>query len=1290
MLNSLPVRLLWHSFNWLTRLAIAASAVMAVLIAFSIIVLRYWVLPDIEQYHDRIVASLSGAIGNPVSIGKIESDWQGFTPRISFTDVRIQNDQHQTALVLPRIDGSVSWLSLFTAELRMASLEIDKPELLIRRDARGNIFINGVALSRQGSDNDLANWLLRQSRMVARDALVVWQDEKRDAPPLVLRSVNVRIESRFSHHLFALSALPPEELATPLDVRGDFYGASFDDLRAWRGELFTRIDYTDVTAWRPWLNLPDEFSRGRGALRGWLWIQGGKLARITADLDLHGVVTRLGGDVPEMEVSSLRGRAAWKEVDNGLEVSTRHLEMRLRNGLELQPTDFYFRAGKETRRQPASGELRANLLQLETVVSLANFLPLDADLRARLDAYAPRGRVANLDVKWIGNPGKLGSYRINGSFDNLALRRVGRMPGFSGLTMEVDGNEKSGRVIINSRRLVVDAPDAMREALSFTTLAGQAGWQRKRGELLVTVDNIAVANDDLAGNLYGSYQTLAGTLGELNLTVALTRGDVRRAARYTPLIALNREGNDWLNGALLAGHTDDFRVRIKGNLSDFPLDGSEDALLEIGGKARDVVLDFDKDWPKIENINGEFWIRGNKLEVKATSATTLGAHLQNVDVTLPDLMSEDLPMELKGEALAASDTFLQYIQQSPVRGYIDGFTDGMHATGNGHLDLSARIPLQGDNPVKVSGSVKVQGNDVDLGAGVPMLRNTRGTLSFSESGMRASGILANILGGLAVINVETGEGGAVHASVKGHSNLDALRNTDPHPVLNYLRGGAAWDTDITVVKKSVQMAINSDLQGVISTLPQPFGKRANEPMPLHVAKSNVVDGQDFITVQLGKLLNVRLARRDENGVMAVKRGTVSFGGQAGRMDARGAPQPPQGKDGVWLTGRLPALSLQGWGSLARAGDTAEYSFPIAGVNMVIGKVSGYGLNVDNLSINANKRGEALLARLSSNALNGDVEWQPRGNGKLTARFRNVLWNEDYVAKTPAQGVKPSPVPPGKLPALQIAVENLQMDGKQIGRFELVGHPDGMDWRLRRLNITNPDGSLVGGGIWRGDPAGAQTQFNLLLQISDAGKILARSGYPNTVKGGSGKLVANLSWTGAPDDFNYSSLNGSLNLDTGKGQFLKMDPGAGKLLSILSLQSLPKRIALDFTDVFSEGFQFDSIKGNALVRNGVLDTQDLHLDGSSAKVTMKGSVDLNRETQDLRVRILPTLGDSVSLLSAFAAGPVVGIGTLLANKVLGNPLDKLMSFEYNVTGTWANPNVEKLGQASQRNNIRNSN
>ena len=1294
MLNSPPVRVIWRSLNWLTRLAILVSAALAVLVALAILLLRYWLLPNVGQYHEQVAAFLSKAIGNPVVVGRIEGDWMGFRPRLGFTDVRILDERRQPALVLPRIDGSVSWLSLFAAELRLDSLEIDRPELLVRRDAQGGVFIGGVALAGRGGDNNLSDWLLRQSRMVVRDALVVWVDEQRAAPPLVLQGVNLRIESLFSHHRFALRAVPPGRLATPLDVRGDFYGASFDDLGAWRGQIYTRLDHTDVVAWRPWLDLPGALNQGRGALRAWLDFKGGRVTEITADLALRDVRSKLAEDVPEMALLDLRGRAAWKRVAGGVEISTRHLALRSRDGVELQPTDFYFRGTRAADGQPGGGALRANLLQLESLTGLAGFLPLEAGLRARLDAYAPRGKVSGLDAQWQGAIGKPDHFRIRGQFENLALRQVGALPGFSGLSAGVDGSEAGGRLSIDSRGLTVDAPGALREALSFVTLTGQAGWQRKGEEWSIRVDNIAVANDDLAGNLYGSYQTKAGTLGLLDLTVSLTRGDVRRAARYTPLAALGREDNDWLAGAMLAGHIEDFRVRVKGNLSDFPLDGTEDALLEVGGHARDVVMEFDKGWPRIESITGEFWVRGNRMEVKAPSATMLGAQLRNLTVGIADLQSDDLPLEIKGGAAGASDTFLRFIQQSPVRGYIDGFTDGMSASGNGELELFAHIPLQGAAPVKVSGAFRVQGNDIDLGEGVPLLRKTRGELSFTESGVRASGVSAQILGGAASIDVNTGPGGVVHAVVKGRSDLDALREINPHPLLDHLYGGAAWDADISVVKKTAQLTVNSNLRGLGSRLPQPLTKSADEAMPLRLEKRVVTDGQDVIVAQLGKLFRARMVRRDENGAMAIKHGIVHFGaknvpaGQARRLGQDDSSTelgigPSTGLGtGIWLNGSLPELSLQGWGDLLGAAGGGGSSLPIAGANLAIGRVSGFGMYLDSLNINASKRGDGLFAQLSGSALDGEVDWQPRGEGKLTVRLQNLFWQRDENA-VPAQSPQSgnAPVPPNSLPAAQISIENLRVREKQIGRLELVGHPDGNDWRLRRLNIVNPDGSLSGDGVWRGANGDAQTQINLLLQISDAGKILARSGYPGTVKGGSGKLAANLSWAGHPGEFDYATLDGSLKLDTSKGQFLKMEPGIGKLLSILSLQALPKRITLDFTDVFSDGFQFDNINGNATIKSGVIDMQDFHIDGSSAKVTMKGSVNLNNETQDLRVRVLPALGDSVSLLGAFAAGPVAGIGSLLINKVLGNPLDKLVSFEYNISGTWGDPQVVKVGQTA---------
>ena len=1317
MLNSIPVRLLWHSMNWLARLAIVFSAVAAMLFAAAVMSLRYWLLPDIEQYHDRITSTFSAAIGNPVTIGRIEGDWQGFLPRLTFTDVRILDEQRQTALALQHIDASLSWLSLFIAQLRLASLEIVKPELRIRRDAQGKIYIGNLLLSKPGRNNDFADWMLNQSNVVVRNADLVWIDELRKAPPLELQNVNLRVDRLFSQHRFALRAIPPSSLATPLDVRGEFYGESIGGLSTWYGQLYTQVDYTDVNAWRPWLDLPSQFSKGRGALRGWLGIKEGKVTKITADLDLRDVVTKLAEHLPELVMLQVHGRAAWQEESGGFEVSTRDLALRLQDGLEFQPTDFYLRILNSNDGQRASGEIRANYLQLESLASLSKYMPIQTDLRSKLNAYGPRGKVSKLDAQWQGTPQKPGNFILKGHFDNLAINQVGEMPGISGLTIDLDGSNANGKFIVDSRRLAVDAPGEIREPLSFKTFIGQGGWRREDGELSIYVDNIAVTNDDLAGNLFGNYRTQAGTLGMLDMTAKLTRGDIRRAARYTPLIALAKEGNDWLAGSLLAGSTKDFRIRIKGNLSDFPLDGTKDVLFEIGGHAQDAVMEFDKNWPRIENITGEFLIRGNRLEVDAPSATILGTRLRNVSVALPDMMSKDLALEIKGEAVGASNSFLEFIQKSPVRGYINGFTDEMSASGNGRLDLIASIPLKGDKPVKVSGTFKVQDNDISLGEGMPLLRNTRGSLAFSESGMHAGDITAEILGGAASINMQTAEGGAVHATVKGHGNADIMRKTEPHPLLNYLHGSADWDADIRVDKKSAQVVINSNLRGISCSLPEPFSKRADETMTLRVEKNpvlilpkrgdrtrvaSVAQGQDVVSVQLGTLLNARLARHRERGAMGIANGVVSFGFPEGSPVFKKAQRRSRIKKGIWLAGNLPVLSLQGWGGLAdlqneTGKDTGkDAAWPIAGADLHIGRLTGYGQTISALHIDASRRGDGLTAQISSSDLNGEVEWEPHGyeTGSLfRARLGNLqAMNEEQ----PLQAIEPdkqalpeetelvekappSKIVPGNLPALDISVENLQLKGKQIGHFELVGHPAGTDWQMRRLNVTNPDGSLVGDGVWSDADGQQKSQFNLVLNISDAGKILARSGYPNTVKGGSGRLEANLTWAGSPDEFSYITLNGTLKLDTGKGQFLKMNPGAGKLLSVLSLQDLPKHVALGFTDVFSEGFQFDNINGNATIKDGVIESQDFRIYGSSAKVTMKGTVDLNNETQNLIVRILPTLGDTVSLIGAFAISPAVGIGSLIVNKVLGEPLDKMASFEYNVSGTWSDPNVVRVAK-----------
>ncbi len=1295
-----------RSLKRLPRIVLIGAILLLFAASGLLLALRYWVLPDIGRYHSDITAVASQAIGQPVTIGKIEADWRGLRPRLLLTDVRVLDKQGLTALVLPRVDNVVSWVSLLVAEVRLHSMEFDQPDLLIKRDAQGMLHIAGMTQPGQAAD---ADWLLRQPRIVVRNARITWQDDLRAAPSLELNNVNLVIENgRFIkniwpivdsglHHRFALHAQPPPELSAQLDVRGEFYGKSFADLNAWSGQLYTQLDYADVAAWRAWLPLPTALMRGKGALRGWLGFERGKVSQVTVDLALAEVQTQLADDLPPLDLIALHGRAAWANVAHGFEISTQKLSLKLGSGLEIPPTDFYLRLDNTKDGQAASGEVRGNKLDLAKFVSLTDFLPLGSELKQQIAEFAPQGLLSDVQAKWQGGGDKM-HYEINARFDDLSIRRVGKLPGFSGLSGYVNGSDASGSLSLNARKLTVDAPEIMPQPLAFDTLTAQVGWQMNERGLEVNFNNVYAANEDLSGNLFGSYQTVPQSPGLIDLTVHLTRAAVRHTARYIPLAALDSAAHDWLRSALLDGQADEFGLRLQGDLNDFPFDGNREGIFRIKARAQGVALEYAPEWPRIDNGEVELLIKGKRLEVNAASAMTVGGRLQKVSVVLPDILSPDLLLQVRGEAVGETAHFLDFIRHSPVRGHIDGFTDGVTVRGNGTLDLRVNIPLRGSNPLTVAGSYRFLGNDVNLGGAVPPLLKTNGKLLFTESSLRTQNVTAQILGGPATVLVQSGADGMMQAKVSGRANLDALRQTMAHPLLHYLRGSSPWQAEITVRKKQLDLLFTSDLIGLTSDLPAPFAKRADESMPLRFEKKSMSGKQDGLSIKYGDLLSAKFQRQESNGNFIIKRGLVSFGDPLARGTPTGSP-PLRGdplaagqwpiRNGVWLTGTIPTLALEGWGALASADDDKSAPISIAGADLLIQNISGYGYTADGVGIKARERSGELVAQLAASGINGELRWQPQGNGKLTARFKNLSL-EKIEEKNKEGGVAFStpqpplaPTPPAaaasvKFPDLDLAADSLTLGGKPLGKLEVLAQQRERDWLLERLLLTNPDGVLTADGKWRTAAGVEQTQINLKLEISNAGKILARYGYPDSVKGGSGNLQGELSWRGGPLAFSYAILDGSLKLDARKGQFLKIDPGVGKLLSILSLQALPKHLTLDFADVFSKGFAFDSITGTAQIKQGVLLTDDFMLDGSAAKATMSGQADLNHGTVNLRVRVLPTVGNTAAFLGTLAGGPVVGAGIFLFNQILRDPLGKLVSFEYNITGDWTDPNVEKVG------------
>jgi uncharacterized protein YhdP len=329
-----------------------------------------------------------------------------------------------------------------------------------------------------------------------------------------------------------------------------------------------------------------------------------------------------------------------------------------------------------------------------------------------------------------------------------------------------------------------------------------------------------------------------------------------------------------------------------------------------------------------------------------------------------------------------------------------------------------------------------------------------------------------------------------------------------------------------------------------------------------------------------------------------------------------------------------------------------------------------GRRVHDAAIRAGIEGRSWSASVEAAELAGEFSYRPEQGGQLVARLAHFSIPQEVPGPRPAGGGERL----DELPAIDLVAERFTVKGKQLGRVEVVAAHEGANWRIQKLSLVNPESTVTGKGLWR-TGAASYTALSLDLQTTDAGALLGRLGYPDVVAGAAAKMQASVSWNGDPINIDYPSLAGEIQLQADDGRFLEIDPGVGKLLSVMSLQALPRRLALDFRDVFSKGFQFDRIRSSAHVDKGVMTLQDFNMRGASAQVEMSGEVDLARETQALNVRVIPQLGDTAASTLLFV-NPFLYFPVALAQRILKDPLGHIFSFSYSVTGSWADPKMER--------------
>ncbi len=834
--------------------------------------------------------------------------------------------------------------------------------------------------------------------------------------------------------------------------------------------------------------------------------------------------------------------------------------------------------------------------------------------------------------------------------------------------------------------------------VAFNTLDSQFSWKVDRSAgrewLAVQMDKLVFANADGSASMTGRYRTGGRGAGSLDLRARIGSLQASKVWRYLPH-EVPENVRRWIKEALEAGVLEGGEARWRGDIRDFPYrlkTAEEHGEFRFTAKVRDLLLKYEPEWPALHGIAGDIVFDRVGMEFRAERATLLEVPLTGVTARMDDVASGLL--EVGGKAQGDLAQMLKFVNTSPLAEDIGSVTRSMIAKGPAALEVELGLPLKDLKGATAKGRLDVTGATLDYQPAQVQIAGLQGRFDFTTKSLAFNGVRGTYAGTPIEVSGKTGEPGTMRMQARGTMTAGGLRPFVGDQLARQLNGSAAYAVDVDIGRDGTRLNIASDLAGLASDLPAPLTKTADAHLVFKLAMAPAGGALDRIEASLGSevLLLAERGRSDARrptpqlrAALAVNRQpalpdqgvSFQFTGQRIDLDAwRQALAPPDD------TGRAAAAPAHAAGGLEGALGSDGAALPLT-VSLVADEVRVGDRNLSKVVLGASRTGNLWLANISAREINGFLTWSETGRspGKLTARLGRL-----EIPKSQQQEIATSlSTGPRSLPAMDISAQQFILGGYDFGALELVARnataPQSRGaaargtvrprvWQLERLRLSMPAAELQASGQWE-----RNTSLAYRLDIKDAGAFLNRLQLKDVVKGGNGSLTGELRWSGSPLSMDLPSLAGTMDIAIRNGQFLKVEPGAAKLIGVLNLQALPKLLTLDFRNIFEQGFAFDELRGSVSILDGIASTDSLAMRGLQAVVQIKGQADLDKSTQDLRVVVIPELNGGLATL-AYAAivNPAVGLGAFLAQSIFSQPLSRALAHEIDITGSWSDPKV----------------
>ena len=1333
-------KLLSHGLRVIAWMMLVAGCVLGMAWA----ALHFWIVPRIEDFRPKLENLATQTIGVPVQMGKLLAVSSGWMPTFEIHDLALLDPEGRRALTLPKIVFAISVRSIL--DLGVEQLVIDSPTLDIRRTSTGEWRIAGLSLKQDNTpDSAAADWIFAQKEIVIQHGTVFWTDEfnplQRNKSALDLQDVSWILRNSARHHQWRLDATPPSGWGDRFVLMGDLkrnllstHPGRFKD---WSGQVHAEFPDVDLSQLGPHLPWKVNATKGQGALRMWVDLNHGNVKQATADLVLENVQAQLSPELQALSFKNIAGRLSVKPLHKGLDFSTEGLRFDTTDGLHWPGGNVNFSYAEADNGQSAKGLFHGDKLDLFALRNIALQLPLPESARKTLLEHKVSGLVNPLHIEWSEELGKsdkaIHVAVANGRFDNFYFEggKVGTetesWPSVENANISFDMNADGGQIKATIDHGAISIHRIFEEPrIQLDAMQASVKWVKQKDQVTVPDWQLRVSNSDVTGEWQGKWKPspIANSLGILDLQGTIARGDAARVHRYLPL-TLPQSVRHYVRDSVLKGEVQGVAVKIKGDLQQLPFANPKDGEFRFAGKVKDIQYAYvppsgstrnttqEPNWPAMNNVNGDIVFDRYNFKVNGASGKWGNVPFTQIKAEIPNLNGK-VVVNVQGESKTGANLALTDLRQSPVNNMLGGLFAQAQSTGTLNARLKLSFPLAELDKTTVQGNVSLNNNDVRLQSALPLFEKAQGNINFNESGFSLVGVNAQFLGG--PIKLDGGSRKLPAKSteanplirIQGQATANGMRQAKEIPWLNALaqqaNGSTTYTASLGFKGGQSELSIQSQLQGLALNLPSPLNKRSDDMVAFKY--DNTVQSlnqnkatRDQIQMSWGRALSASYVRDLSGTEPRVINGRWQVGDVVGN--------PSQTDGGVLAIVNLPSISLDDWlqilsppksspayvASSNSSLSAASQTYLPNRMTLKANELTVQGRNLHNVSVNGSREGYVWRAQTDAREFSGYLEYRQSNNqnaGRIYARLARLSLPPS-ADQTVESLLEDSPV---AIPALDIVVEDLELRGKKMGRVEIEAiNTDptsprsnaGREWRLSKLNITVPEASFKASGKWVTSRDGTQqaiTDMNFRLDVSDSGDLLNRLGTKDALRGGGGKLEGQVSWQGSPLTLHYPTLSGRFNVNIGRGQFLQAEPGVAKLLGVLSLQALPRRLLLDFRDVFSAGFAFDTIRGDVTIQQGIANTRNLQMKGVNAIVQMEGSSDIARETQNLRVLILPEVdAGTASLLAGIALNPAIGLSTFLAQLVLKQPLSRVNTQEFSIDGTWSDPKVTKISSSS---------